>query len=161
VLVKMVASSTGWKIARWTSFGQLRSWHQTTTTIPTRQQPAVLLDAGANAECRPGHLLQFAVMGAVYAQVALGVQDPRVGLLSIGEEETKGNELTREAHRLLKAAPVRFLGRVPERRIRCERHGLPLRHRCLRCRRAVRRRRQRLPRRWFLYSSQQYLRMFL
>ena len=51
------------------------------TTIPTRQQPAVLLDAGANAECRPGHLLQFAVMGAVYAQVALGVADPRVGLL--------------------------------------------------------------------------------
>ena len=85
------------------------------TTIPTRQQPAVLLDAGANAECRPGHLLQFAVMGAVYAQVALGVQDPRVGLLSIGEEETKGNELTREAHRLLKAAPVRFLGNVEAR----------------------------------------------
>jgi len=51
----------------------------------------------------------------VYAQVALGVQDPRVGLLSIGEEETKGNELTREAHRLLKAAPVRFLGNVEAR----------------------------------------------
>src|SRR4029077_14622801 len=52
---------------------------------------------------------------AVYAQVALGVQDPRVGLLSIGEEETKGNELTRDAHRLLKAAPVRFLGNVEAR----------------------------------------------
>lgn len=85
------------------------------TTIPTKRQPAVLLDAGANAECRPGHLLQFAVMGAVFAQVALGREEPRVGLLSIGEEETKGNDLTREAHRLLKAAPVRFLGNVEAR----------------------------------------------
>src|ERR671923_1942252 len=69
------------------------------TTIPTRAGPAVLLDAGANVECRPQHLLQFAIMGGVYAKVALGVERPRIGLLSIGEEETKGNELTREAHR--------------------------------------------------------------
>jgi glycerol-3-phosphate acyltransferase PlsX len=87
------------------------------TTIPTRQRPAVLLDAGANAECRPHHLLQFAVMGGVYARVALGVDRPRVGLLSIGEEETKGNELTREAHRLLKAAPINFIGNVEGREI--------------------------------------------
>ena len=73
------------------------------TTIPTRRHPAVLLDAGANVECRPQHLLQFAVMGSVYARLAHGVDEPRVGLLSIGEEESKGNELTREAHRLLKA----------------------------------------------------------
>jgi glycerol-3-phosphate acyltransferase PlsX len=85
------------------------------TTIPTRRRPAVLLDAGANAECRPAHLLQFAVMGSVFAQVALDVQRPRVGLLSIGEEETKGNDLTRDAHRLLKAAPVRFVGNVEAR----------------------------------------------
>jgi glycerol-3-phosphate acyltransferase PlsX len=87
------------------------------TTIPTRGQPAVLLDAGANVECRPQHLLQFAVMGSVYARVALGAVRPRVGLLSIGEEETKGNELTREAHRLLKTSPVNFIGNVEARDI--------------------------------------------
>jgi phosphate acyltransferase len=87
------------------------------TTIPTRTRAAVLLDAGANAECRPQHLLQFAVMGGVYARVALGIAHPRVGLLSIGEEETKGNELTREAHRLLKSAPIHFIGNVEGREI--------------------------------------------
>ena len=79
-------------------------------TIPTRDTPAVLLDSGATVECRPQHLLQFAVMGSAYARVALGVERPRVGILSIGEEETKGNELTREAHRLLKALALRSLG---------------------------------------------------
>jgi glycerol-3-phosphate acyltransferase PlsX len=87
------------------------------TTIPTRTNPAVLLDAGANVECRPQHLLQFGVMGSVYARLAFGVRRPRVGLLSIGEEATKGNELTREAHRLLKAAPVNFIGNVEGREI--------------------------------------------
>ena len=87
------------------------------TTIPTRGRPAVLLDAGANVECRPQHLLQFAIMGSVYAHVALGAERPRVGLLSIGEEEIKGNELTREAHRLLKGAPVNFIGNVEGREI--------------------------------------------
>jgi glycerol-3-phosphate acyltransferase PlsX len=87
------------------------------TPIPTRGRPAVLLDAGANAECRPQHLLQFAVMGSVYARVALGVERPRVGLLSIGEEETKGNELTREAHRLLRASALHFIGNVEGREI--------------------------------------------
>ena len=85
------------------------------TTIPTRQRPAVFLDVGASVECRPQHLLQFAVMGSVYARVAFGIQTPRVGLLSIGEEATKGNELTREAHRLLKAAPLTFIGNVEAR----------------------------------------------
>src|SRR5262245_57181477 len=84
-------------------------------TIPTRGGPAVLLDVGASVECRPQHVLQFAVMGAVYARLALGVPAPRVGLLSIGEEATKGNELTREAHRLLKAAPLAFIGNVEAR----------------------------------------------
>jgi glycerol-3-phosphate acyltransferase PlsX len=84
-------------------------------TIPTSCGRAVLLDAGANAECRPAHLVQFGVMGAVFAQIALDLEQPRVGLLSIGEEEGKGNELTREAHRLLKAAPVRFVGNVEAR----------------------------------------------
>jgi glycerol-3-phosphate acyltransferase PlsX len=85
------------------------------TTIPTRLNPAVLLDAGANAECRPQHLLQFGVMGGVYARLALGVAEPRVGLLSIGEEASKGNDLTREAHQLLRRAPVHFIGNVEAR----------------------------------------------
>ncbi len=82
------------------------------TTIPTRDRAAVLVDIGANAECRPQHLAQFAAMGTVYARVALGLDRPRVGLLSIGEEETKGNDLTREAHRLLKASPLNFIGNI-------------------------------------------------
>jgi glycerol-3-phosphate acyltransferase PlsX len=85
------------------------------TVIPTRRSPAVLLDTGATMECRPQHLVQFAVMGAAYARVALGCVAPRVGLLSVGEEESKGNELTREAHQLLKSAPVTFVGNVEGR----------------------------------------------
>jgi glycerol-3-phosphate acyltransferase PlsX len=84
-------------------------------TIPTPRRPAVLLDVGASVECRPPHLLQFGVMGSVYARVAFGIEAPRVGLLSIGEEATKGNELTREAHRLLKAAPLSFIGNIEAR----------------------------------------------
>lgn len=83
--------------------------------IPTRTGMAVLLDAGATVECRPHHLLQFGVMGSVYAEALLGTERPRVGVLSIGEEEGKGNELTREAYRLLKAAPVAFVGNVEAR----------------------------------------------
>jgi phosphate acyltransferase len=85
------------------------------TIIPTRGQPAVLLDSGATVECRPQYLVQFAVMGAAYARVALGCRSPRVGLLSVGEEESKGNDLTREAHQLLKTAPVHFVGNVEGR----------------------------------------------
>jgi glycerol-3-phosphate acyltransferase PlsX len=84
-------------------------------TVPTRRRPAVLLDVGASVECRPAHLLQFAVMGSMYAHVAFGIEAPRVGLLSIGEEETKGNELTREAHRLLKASSLAFIGNIEAR----------------------------------------------
>jgi glycerol-3-phosphate acyltransferase PlsX len=81
-------------------------------TIPSRDRLGILLDVGANIECRPQHLLQFAVMGSVFARVSLGIDNPRVGLLSIGEEETKGNELTREAHRLLKSSTINFIGNV-------------------------------------------------
>ena len=87
------------------------------TIIPTRQRPAVLLDSGANVESRPHHLVQFAVMGVAYARVALGCAEPRVALLSIGEEETKGNDLTREAHQLLKHAPIRFVGNIEGRHV--------------------------------------------
>ena len=83
--------------------------------MPTRRSAAVLLDVGANVECRPRHLVQFAAMGTVYARLALGVERPRVGLLSIGEEETKGNDLTREAHRLLKASGLNFTGNIEAR----------------------------------------------
>ena len=86
-------------------------------TIPTRGQPAILLDVGATVECRPSHLLQFAVMGNVYARVVLGVERPRIGLLSIGEEASKGTELTRDAHQLLKTAPLNFVGNVEARDI--------------------------------------------
>ncbi len=85
------------------------------TAIPTRTTPAVLLDAGASVDCRPQHLLQFGVMGSVYARLALNIELPRVGLLSVGEEESKGNDLTRDAHRLLKASPLNFIGNVEGR----------------------------------------------
>jgi glycerol-3-phosphate acyltransferase PlsX len=104
-------------MAAHTAFGMLPGVDRPAlaTTIPTRRNPAVLLDVGASVECRPGHLLQFAVMGSVYARVGFGVDNPRVGLLSIGEEATKGNDLTREAHRLLKASPLMFIGNVEAR----------------------------------------------
>jgi glycerol-3-phosphate acyltransferase PlsX len=86
-------------------------------TIPTRGRPAVLLDVGASVECRPQHLLQFAAMGSVYAHVVHGIESPRVALLSIGEEESKGNELTREAHRLLKGSPLAFIGNIEARNV--------------------------------------------
>jgi glycerol-3-phosphate acyltransferase PlsX len=84
-------------------------------TVPTKRGSAVLLDVGASVECRPQHLRQFGVMGSVYAHVGLGMRSPRVGLLSIGEEATKGNELTREAYRLLGSSPVEFIGNVEAR----------------------------------------------
>lgn len=84
-------------------------------TIPTGSGAAVLLDSGATVECRPQYLLQFAVMGSVFARVALGTIDPRVALLSIGEEESKGNELTRDAHQLLKQSRLTFVGNVDAR----------------------------------------------
>jgi len=79
--------------------------------------PCVLLDVGANVDCKPYNLEQFAVMGEMYARTVLKISEPRVGLLSIGEEETKGNDLTREAFPLLKALPIRFIGNVEGRDI--------------------------------------------
>ncbi|HET9703446.1 MAG TPA: phosphate acyltransferase PlsX [Vicinamibacterales bacterium] len=86
-------------------------------TVPTRQGSAILVDAGATVECRPAHLVQFAHLGAIYARVGLGIEHPRVGLLSVGEEETKGNELTRETHQLLKGSALNFIGNVEARGI--------------------------------------------
>ena len=87
------------------------------TTIPTRSGAAVLLDSGATVECRPQHLLQFAVMGSVFARVALEIPEPRVALLSVGEEASKGNDLTRDAHRLLKQSRLAFVGNVDAREV--------------------------------------------
>ncbi len=80
--------------------------------MPSEDGYRVLLDAGANADCKPGHLVDFGFMGSVYAEYALGVASPRVGLLSIGEEKGKGNELTKAAHDLLEAADLNFCGNV-------------------------------------------------
>jgi glycerol-3-phosphate acyltransferase PlsX len=79
--------------------------------------PTVLLDVGANVDCKPQNLEQFAIMGEIYARSVLKINEPRVGLLSIGEEETKGNDLTREAFPLLKALPLNFIGNVEGRDI--------------------------------------------
>jgi phosphate acyltransferase len=76
---------------------------------------AVLLDVGANVDCKPHNLEQFAVMGDVYCRSIFGIKRPRIGLLSIGEEETKGNELTRESFPLLKQLPLNFVGNVEGR----------------------------------------------
>ena len=83
--------------------------------LPARQGPSVLIDAGANADARPEHLLQFAYMGTIFAAEILGIDNPSVGLLSIGEEPEKGNRLTREAHALLAANGLRFVGNVEGR----------------------------------------------
>ena len=83
--------------------------------IPSRRGPSLLIDAGANADARPEHLLQFATMGAVFAEHILGIARPEVRLLSIGEEREKGNQLTLEAHELLAASDLNFAGNAEGR----------------------------------------------
>ena len=84
--------------------------------VPTLTHQAILLDVGANVDCKARHLLQFAIMGNVYARDILGQTQPRVGLLSIGEEEIKGNELTREAFKeMADEASLNFIGNVEGR----------------------------------------------
>ncbi len=89
--------------------------------LPFPGAPTVLLDAGANADARPEHLAGFAVLGSVFARIRLGVAEPRVGLLSVGEEPGKGNELTKVAYPHLEQANVRFIGNVEERDIPTDR----------------------------------------
>ena len=83
--------------------------------LPTLRGRAIMVDVGANVDCRPKHLLQFAVMGSVYAQRVLGVARPRVGLMSNGTEETKGNELVIRAADLLRESGLHFIGNVEGR----------------------------------------------
>jgi len=82
------------------------------TVIPRQENEFVLLDAGANIECKPLHLAQFAVMGNVYSREVLGRKNPRVGILSIGTEDSKGNELTLEAFKLCRRLDLNFIGNV-------------------------------------------------
>lgn len=74
--------------------------------------PALLIDAGANTDCRPSHLVQFAHLGNIYVKHIFGIDSPRIGLLSNGEEETKGNRLTQESHKLLKESNLNFIGNI-------------------------------------------------
>src|SRR5437867_7325776 len=85
--------------------------------IPTPDNEFVLVDAGANIECKPIHLAHYAIMGSIYSREILGYAKPRVGILSIGTEDSKGNELTLEAFRLCKQLDLNFVGNV-------EGHGL-------------------------------------
>jgi phosphate acyltransferase len=85
--------------------------------IPAKNGPSVLIDAGANADARPEHLVQFATMGAVFAEEILGIENPVVRLLSIGEEPQKGNQLTLEAHELLAASDLNFAGNTEGREL--------------------------------------------
>jgi len=85
--------------------------------LPIPARPALLLDAGANAECRPSHLVQFAHLGAVYMRTVMGVAEPRVGLLNIGEEATKGTPTLIEAHAALSSSGLRFIGNVEGRHV--------------------------------------------
>src|ERR1044071_5961838 len=88
------------------------------TVLPTQKgKPTILLDVGANVDCKPLHLEQFAIMGDIYSHAIFGIRRPRVGLLSIGEEDSKGNELTKEAFKNLKRAPINFIGNVEGRDI--------------------------------------------
>jgi len=80
--------------------------------VPNLRGLTLLIDVGANANCRPHHLQQFAIMGRIFMENVLGLRNPRVGLMSIGEEETKGNELTREVFERLQASPLNFIGNV-------------------------------------------------
>lgn len=85
-----------------------------TATVPSRHQPVVLLDMGANIDCTAEHLVQFAIMGDAYARCMLGIEKPKIGLLNVGSEEMKGHDEVKDAHRILRsgAIPVDYFGFV-------------------------------------------------
>ncbi len=88
-----------------------------TATFPTRTGRCIVLDIGANAECRPEFLMQFAIMGSVYAEKLLRISNPRIGLLANGEEPGKGNELVKAAYPLLQNSGVNFIGNVESKEL--------------------------------------------
>ncbi len=83
--------------------------------VPTKTGPGILIDVGANVDCRPTHLFQFGVMAQAFAISCLGIENPRIGLLSIGEEKSKGNEQVRLSHRLFRESTLNFKGNVEGR----------------------------------------------
>jgi len=83
--------------------------------VPTVKSPCFLVDAGANVDCKPRHLFEFGVMGTIYMSALANVSSPRVGLLNVGEEESKGNETVQESYRLLKESRLNFVGNVEGR----------------------------------------------
>jgi glycerol-3-phosphate acyltransferase PlsX len=85
--------------------------------MPSINGNYILLDGGSNTECRPEMLLQFGIMGSIYMNKIMGITKPRVGLLNIGTEEEKGRELEHEAYKLLKNAPIDFVGNVEAREV--------------------------------------------
>jgi len=82
------------------------------TLMPTIRDAIILLDVGANVDCKPENLKQFALMGNIYCRLILGRERPKIGLLGIGEEDIKGNELTKEAFKLIKQSPLNFIGNI-------------------------------------------------
>jgi glycerol-3-phosphate acyltransferase PlsX len=85
------------------------------SVFPTLKGPVVMMDVGANVDCRPQHLFQFGVMASAFAQVLFETAQPRIGLLSIGEETGKGNILVKKAHELFRQSPLNFIGNVEGR----------------------------------------------
>ena len=82
------------------------------TIMPSTKGHFVLIDAGANIDCKPIHLAQFAIMGEIFAKCSLNIAKPRIGLLSIGEEDVKGNDQTKEVFKMLSSMPINFIGNV-------------------------------------------------
>jgi glycerol-3-phosphate acyltransferase PlsX len=83
--------------------------------FPTLKGPVVMMDVGANVDCRPQHLFQFGIMAAAFSSVLFGIARPRIGLLSIGEEGSKGNSLVKKAHELFLDSPLNFIGNIEGR----------------------------------------------
>ena len=80
--------------------------------MPSTEGKFILLDAGANVDCKPHNLAQFSVMGELYSKHVLGVQNPKIGIMSVGDEDIKGNELTKESFKILNRMPINFIGNV-------------------------------------------------
>lgn len=101
------------------TLGRIKGAHRPaiSSAIPTTQGWTFMIDIGANADCRPEYLAQFALMGSIYAERVMKIRNPKVGLLSNGEEETKGSELVQATHALLKASALNFIGNVEGRDI--------------------------------------------
>ncbi len=99
--------------------GRLKGVHRPAimALFPSKKNYVAILDVGANTDCKPEHLYQFGVMGSIYISHVLGYKSPRVGLLSIGEEKTKGNEITTDAYELLEQSDLNFVGNVEGRDI--------------------------------------------